>query len=79
METQSTNENENSRLLFSRYKTGKEVSWSLRYKLQDGRRLTLCRSQKDTGRATVDIMEALFDDPRVEAILSEVMRRRGEA
>lgn len=78
METQATTTQTGSRLLFSRYKDGKDISWSLRWKRPAAKAVTLCRSQKDTGAATVEIMEELFDDSRVEAILSEIMRRRGE-
>lgn len=78
METTTTTTQDGSRLLFSRYKDGRDISWSLRWKRQDGKRTTLCRSQKDSGAATVSIMEELFDDPRVEAILADLMRRHGE-
>lgn len=78
METATTTAQEGSRLLFSQYKDGGLISWSLRWKRADGRRTTLCRSQRDSAAATVDVMEELFEDPRFEAILTDIMRRRGE-
>lgn len=87
METQSTASAEGSRLLFSRYKNGADRSWSLRWKLAKPRKrndgtmltnVTLCRSQKDAPVVTHDVMEELFEDQRVEAILADIMRRRGE-
>jgi len=84
METQSTNVADGSRLLFSRYKGRKpngepDRSWSLRWRpAGGGRPITLCRSQKDSLPVTHDVMEELFEDQRVEAILADIMRRRGE-
>jgi hypothetical protein len=79
MDTQTTTQTEGSRLLFSRYKNGTDKSWSLRWKpAAGGKPVTLCRSQKDSLPVTHDVMEELFDDQRVEAILADIMRRRGE-
>jgi hypothetical protein len=79
METQETSTQTGSRLLFSRYKNGTDRSWSLRWKpAAGGRPVTLCRSQKDAPVVTHDVMEELFEDQRVEAILADIMRRRGE-
>jgi hypothetical protein len=79
MDTNTTNSLDGSRLLFSRYKTGDDRSWSLRWKsVSGGRPVTLCRSQKDAPVITHDVMEELFEDQRVETILADIMRRRGE-
>lgn len=78
VETQTTTVPDGSRILFSTYDAGEDYSWSVRWKRVGKRPITLCRSQKDTARATRPVMEALFKDPRIEAILSDLLRRHGE-
>lgn len=76
--TETTTVPEGSRVLFSTYDAGDDYSWSVRWKRPGGRPVTLCRSQRDTARITKDVMEKLFKDTRVEAILRELMRAKGE-
>jgi hypothetical protein len=78
-ESRTTTVPEGSRVLFSTYDAGDDYSWSVRWKRPGARPVTLCRSQKDTARVTKDIMEELFKDQRVEAILADLLRRHGEA
>jgi len=84
MDTQTTTQPLGSRLLFSRYK-GRNAKgetdqwWSLRWRPSgNGKPVTLCSSSKNSPEAVHDVMEELFDDPVVEARLTDIMRRHGE-
>lgn len=78
VDTQTTTVPEGSRVLFSTYDAGTDYSWSVRWKRPGGKPITLCRSQKDTARDTREVMEKLFKDSRVEAILRDLLRGAGE-